>query len=73
MRMEKVQFHFFKGKEMWTQEIFTVEKMRVMFYLVGIFRASSPGDSISSDDERSCSEEARGGAGLCRSFATKGR
>ena len=32
--------------------MFTTQKLRVMFNLVGIFRTSSPGDSISSDTER---------------------
>ena len=30
----------------------TAYKLRVMFYLVGIFRTSRPGDSFSSDSEK---------------------
>ena len=45
------------------QKVLTTEKLRVMFYLMQIFRTSSPEDSISSDPERTvwrrrgCGEE----------------
>ena len=32
--------------------MFTTQKVRIMFYLVGIFRTLSPGDRISSNPER---------------------
>ena len=35
-----------------TWKIVTTEKLRVMLYLVGIFRTSSPGDGLSSNPER---------------------
>ena len=41
----------------------TTCKLRVMFYLVGIFRTSSPGDSFSSNWEN-CSSGAQGGVRL---------
>ena len=44
--------------------------LRVMFYLAGIFRTSSPRGSISSNPERTALREA---ASLYRSLATKGR
>ena len=44
--------------------------LRVMFYLAGVFRTSSPRDSISSNPERTALREA---ASLYRSLATKGR
>ena len=41
------------GHEMYQlKKIVTTCKLRVLFYLVGIFRTSSPGDSISSDPGR---------------------
>ena len=42
-----------------------------MFYSVGIFRTSSPGDRVSSIPERTAPQEVRGGASLYRSVATK--
>ena len=50
--------------------IFIVFFLRVMFYLAGVFRTSSPRDSISSNPERTALREA---ASLYRSLATKGR
>ena len=35
-----------------TWKVFTTLKLRAMFYLVGIFRTSGPGNSISSNPER---------------------
>ena len=41
------------GHEMYQlKKIVTTCKLRLLFYLVGIFRTSSPGDSISSDPGR---------------------
>ena len=42
-----------------------------MFYLVGIFRTSGPGGSISSDPERTVPRRWRGGGRLCRSCSKR--
>ena len=44
-----------------------------MFYSVGIFRTSSPGDSSSSNSERTIQGGEDRGSQIYRSFATKGR
>ena len=48
---------------------FTSYKLRVTVYSMGIFRTSSLGDSALDN----YSKEAKWVAGLCRSFAIKGR
>ena len=47
--------------------------LQVEFYLAGIFRTSNPGDSISSDPERTALKGQKRGARLYRSFATEDR
>ena len=49
-------------------KIFTTKKLRVMFYLVGIFRVSNLGDRISSNTGRTVHEEAGGRVRLCRNL-----
>ena len=41
-----------QGEDSVDLKIFTTQKLRVIFYLVGIFRTSSLGGSISSNPER---------------------
>ena len=45
-------FVVFFYKDCGLKKIYSRLKLRVLFYWVGIFRTSSPGDSISSDPEK---------------------
>ena len=47
-------------------------KLRVIFYLVGIFRTSSPGDSLSGDSERTVPRRWERGQVIYK-FAARGR
>ena len=56
------------------QKVLTTEKLRVMFYLMQIFRTSSPEDSISSDPERTVWRRRWcGGSRVIQKLATRGR